>query len=101
MNVPANLRRSEKEPYLFFDSDVLPRGNKDFFCTIGGYDRHPCPDETATLDYRLLPEYSSVEKVPYWHLIKSVFASEGNPLQMGNLTNPDGWLARHKRKGRG
>jgi hypothetical protein len=95
MNIPVNLKRNE-EPHIFFYSDEWPRESKNFYCTISNYDRYPCPAETAKLDYRLLPEYSSVEKVPYLLLIKSVFAGKENPLRLGNLTNPDGWLEKHK-----
>jgi hypothetical protein len=98
MNIPINMKRNEKEPHIFLYNDAWPRESKNFYCTISNYDRYPCPAETAKLDYKLLPEYSSVEKVPYWLLIKSVFASNENMLRMGNLTNPDGWLERHRRR---
>jgi hypothetical protein len=92
MNVPANLKRDEKYPKLFLYNDSWPRENKNFYCTIYSYDRHICPSETATLDYRLLPEYFSVDRVSYLLMIKSVFANEEKSLRMGILTNPDGWL---------
>jgi len=96
MNVPANLNRNPKDPHVFLYTDVWPRESKNFHCSIGGYDRYPCPSETAILDYKLLPEYLSVEKVPYWTLIKSVFARESETLRLGTLTNPDGWLERNQ-----
>ncbi|MGB6063972.1 MAG: hypothetical protein WBG50_04135 [Desulfomonilaceae bacterium] len=94
LTVPVNLLRDPKRPLVFLQ-EKGKAADQEWTgpCTIDQNDRYPCPGKPVTLEYRLRPEYASVNKTSYLYLLKSIFETFDEPPRLGLLTDPSGSLS--------
>ncbi len=96
LNVPVNLLRNSIESPVFIYPDSMAGLFNSRICTITSNDLYPCPDSTARLEYDLDTDNSSVDRMSYWKLLKSLFVNSGKSPPMAPISSQDGWLDRPK-----
>ncbi len=100
LNAPVNLaRNTTASPVFIYDEESVDglRRPEGYLCTVTWHDRYPCPESLVRLEYRLNADNSSVDRMSYWVLLKSVFLKAGESPDMGMISSPDGWLDKNDR----
>jgi hypothetical protein len=93
INPPLNMELNRvSNPVFVYDENLKWFFRQDsLICTVTTLDKYPYPGQTINLEYVLNPQYSSVEKISYWELLKFRFTHEKDLPVLGKISSPDNW----------
>jgi hypothetical protein len=93
INPPLNMELNRvNNPVFVYDENLKWFFRQDsMICTVTALDKYPYPGQTITLEYVLNPQYSSVDKISYWELLKFRFTHEKDLPVLGIISSPDNW----------